>query len=122
MVRAQRMWPASCNRFTSVSPETSSSLVRVSETVRTAICTGTKPMLVSIRSASESGGIDGWLDRGLAGWRLRHRREGGTIDRPFAMRELVKAACFLAEAAAIHPLILHQPAHIRARLGDRNAF
>jgi len=44
------------------------------------------------------------------------------IDGPFAPRDLVQAAGILAEAAAIHPLIFHQAAHIGARLRDGDAF
>src|SRR5665213_275772 len=111
MVRAQRICPASCKRFTSVSPETSSSLVRVSDTVSTAMCAGTKAMLVSILSLSETGGIFGGPGGSLT-WRrrLRHRRrrDRRVLGRRLAPRRLVPALGVLAKAAAIHPLILHQ--------------
>src|SRR5690348_12651312 len=131
MERAQRICPASCNRFTSVSPETSSSLVRVSETVSTAICTGTKARSLSIRPvsgwapelmASESGCIGGRGNGRLNGRWRGHGRQGGAIDRPFAARQLIQAPGILAETAPVHPLIFHQAAHIGTCFRDGYAF
>src|SRR5215472_7573870 len=91
-------------------------------------------MLVSMRSPalgwtpetlSESVGIFLGSSRSLAGRgrrQGRHGRQGWMIKRPLATRRLVQTFGILAEAAAIHPLIFHQAAHIRARLRDGNAF
>src|SRR6185437_2578448 len=98
-------WPASRTRASRISPETSFSRVRVSETVITAMRTG-----------MNSRGCCSGMDRPRS---VRSRtRCGLAVGRPSAGRGLVEAGRRLAQAAMIHPHVGHHPLDVITRLGQ----
>src|SRR5258707_748275 len=106
-------------RPASVSPDLSLAASRVSDTVMTAMRTGTKATLSSIPGIAVH--CVGWR-RGDRGRARRRRLRGRNIDRPLSGRRRVEARRQLAHATAVHPVIHEQALYIGARLRDANAF
>src|SRR5271154_6265963 len=107
------MWPASLIRAASVSPDVSLDSSRVSETVRTAMRTGTKGTLSSIGSCC------------IAHHHVLHGRSGrriGPIFRPIALGRLVERRRIFAGSTSIHPIIGKHTLDVVARLAGRHAL
>src|SRR5690606_15885639 len=101
------MCPAASSRLTSAWPDVSSASVRVSETVRTAIRTGTKGREASIP------GIVCNLVLALIQW---------LIFRPLAARNLVEARQVLLHAMAVNPEVGQHALDENARLPARQGL
>src|ERR1700678_3539217 len=108
------MWPASLMRAASVSPDVSLDSSRVSETVRTAMRTGTKGTVSSIGCC------------GIAYDHILRRRRVlcsiAAIFRPFAESRLIERRRLFAISARIHPIIGQDALDVIARLHRRHAF
>src|ERR1043166_312096 len=116
-------------RASSVSPEVSVEESRVSDTVITAMRTGTKARVSSMREggiADEGvgGGIRllGLLRQRRGGRKRRKRRAMRPVVRPIAGGGLVQRRGGLAHALAVHPVVSHEPLHIGASLRRRHAL
>src|SRR5471030_2587448 len=104
IARPASRWPSRWISSASALPDLSSASVRVSETVRTAIWTGWKGRLSSIRPA--------WGRLAVGGGESILR----LIDRPAARRNMVEAGGGLTEALLVDPDIGHDAFHEVARL------
>src|SRR6185295_3081167 len=118
IMRAASTCPASLIRAASVSPDLSLAASRVSETVSTAMRTGTNAMLSSIPGIADNR-VRRRVDRRRPWRRWLHRR---IVMWPLAGSGRVQTWRRLAHAAAVHPVIHQEPLHIGARFRDANAF
>ena len=109
-------WPAAAMRAASVSPEVSSAALRVSDTVSTAMLTGMKGRLSSMRAMGCSGRPAPSVQAGgrfLGGSR-------GMIARPVADGEFVQARRGQAQPGGVDPGVGERARHEGARLVQRD--
>src|ERR1700678_409257 len=108
------MWPASLMRAASVSPDVSLDASRVSETVSTAMRTGTKATVSSMRcegiADDQGSGRLFWQGR-----RPRRNRRACMISRPQAFGRFVERRRTLLRALGVHPVIGHHIFDVAAR-------
>src|SRR5271155_5690220 len=108
------MWPASLMRAASVSPDVSLDSSRVSETVRTAMRTGTNATDSSIGCC------------GIAYDHILRRRRIlcsiAAVLRPFAESRLVQRGRLFASPPCVHPIIRQNALDVVARLHRRHAL
>src|SRR3972149_11369265 len=97
--RAATAWPAAAISSAKVRPDLSSSRVRVSETVRTAILTGRNGLLSSIRVIDVNG----------AGSQILGFVVQGNVARPVPGGNLVQRRQPLTQAQAIYPQVGQHP-------------